>query len=237
MDWRHGLRRRDEPPLIPHPSSLQLPRLYTYVVRYDNGVAPNPFWGTCTLAVCKPAIRRTAQIGDWILGTGSKQSHLAPGETHDLSGAAVYAMQVTGKMPLAAYDQHCRQHLPEKIPDLSSLDWRCRVGDCLYDFGGDIHTPALRPGYHEDGERSRDLGGVNVLLSDCFAYFGAAAPDLPASLQHLVHAGQGHRGWSDAEKVAAFEKWFAGLERNRLYGEPQLTWEVMATVANLTESK
>src|SRR5262245_31415483 len=44
-------------------------RLYSYVVARDYGFAPNPFYGFCTLATCKPDIRRTADIGDWIVGT------------------------------------------------------------------------------------------------------------------------------------------------------------------------
>ncbi len=48
--------------------------IYSYVLRYDDGVAPNPFFGFCTLAVCKPVIRRKAQVGDWIIGTGSKEN-------------------------------------------------------------------------------------------------------------------------------------------------------------------
>ncbi|MBC6697349.1 Nmad2 family putative nucleotide modification protein [Hymenobacter puniceus] len=54
--------------------------LYSYVLRFDTGDAPNPYGGVCTLAVCKPAIRRTAQIGDWILGTGSKNSPVGDAE-------------------------------------------------------------------------------------------------------------------------------------------------------------
>ena len=46
-----------------------MPNLFSYVLRYDDGAAPNPFWGTCTLAICKPAIRRKANLGDWVVGT------------------------------------------------------------------------------------------------------------------------------------------------------------------------
>ena len=47
-------------------------RLFSYVVARDYGFAPNPFFGVCTLATCKPIVRRVAAIGDWIVGTGSK---------------------------------------------------------------------------------------------------------------------------------------------------------------------
>jgi hypothetical protein len=29
-------------------------RLYTYIIRFDTGFAPNPFYGFCALACCKP---------------------------------------------------------------------------------------------------------------------------------------------------------------------------------------
>jgi len=59
-------------------------RLYSYTIPIDDGAAPNPFWGTCTLAICKPAIRRTAKVGNWVVGLGSKN---AP--SGDLSGKVV----------------------------------------------------------------------------------------------------------------------------------------------------
>lgn len=48
-----------------------LMKLYSYCIPVDDGAAPNPFWGTCTLTICKPKIRRVAQVGDWIVGVGS----------------------------------------------------------------------------------------------------------------------------------------------------------------------
>ena len=38
-------------------------KLSAYIVSTDAGLAPNPFWGVCTLAVCKPRIRRFAEVG------------------------------------------------------------------------------------------------------------------------------------------------------------------------------
>lgn len=35
-----------------------MPTLYTYCIPYDDGAAPNPYWGICTLVICKPVIRR-----------------------------------------------------------------------------------------------------------------------------------------------------------------------------------
>lgn len=32
--------------------------LFSYIVRWDHGFAPNPFHGICSLATCKPGIRK-----------------------------------------------------------------------------------------------------------------------------------------------------------------------------------
>lgn len=39
-------------------------KLFSYVVAREYGFAPNPFFGWCTLATCKPKIRVTAEVGD-----------------------------------------------------------------------------------------------------------------------------------------------------------------------------
>lgn len=46
-------------------------KIFSYVVSRDFGFAPNPFFNFCTLATCKPKIRKDAKIGDWIIGTNS----------------------------------------------------------------------------------------------------------------------------------------------------------------------
>ena len=45
-------------------------KIYSYIVKRDYGFAPNPFYGYCTLATCKPVIRKHAEIGDIIVGIG-----------------------------------------------------------------------------------------------------------------------------------------------------------------------
>ena len=39
---------------------LLMTRIHSYVVRYDSGFGAQPFYGYCTLATCKPSIRRGA---------------------------------------------------------------------------------------------------------------------------------------------------------------------------------
>ena len=70
-------------------------KLFSYVVARDYGFAPNPFYNVCTLATCKPQIRRNAAVGDWVIGTGSA--------SHARSGHLVYAMEVSEVMTYTEY--------------------------------------------------------------------------------------------------------------------------------------
>jgi hypothetical protein len=118
-----------------------MPRIYSYIIPVDDGAAPNPFGGICTLTICKPAIRRNATAGCWVIGTGSKHTRFRDGLFYDLSKTLVYAMKVTDRKSLADYDVFCKAQLTIKIPDWNSKRFAKRVGDCLYDYSGG--TPPL----------------------------------------------------------------------------------------------
>lgn len=79
-----------------------MPRIHSYVVRYDSGFAPNPFYSYCTLATCKPGIRRSANVGDWVVGSGSKDRSVRRG------GRLVYAMRITESMTFDEYSRDPR---------------------------------------------------------------------------------------------------------------------------------
>jgi hypothetical protein len=198
-------------------------KIYSYVLRIDDGAAPNPFWGLCTLTICKPAIRRNAQIGDWVIGTGSKNTKLKDGKTYDFSDSIVYAMKITDKKTLKEYDAFCKNNLTNKIPKWKTKDWRFRVGDCIYDYSID-NEPIIRKGVHNEGNRQRDLGGQNALLSDHFYYFGVEARPLPTGLKELIKRNQGHKKIEVLRLIQEFEKWIEQFEKNKLYADPQMSW-------------
>jgi hypothetical protein len=197
--------------------------LYSYCLRYDAGAAPNPFWRICTLVICKPAIRRAAKEGDWVVGLGSSASIIG-----DISGQVLYAMCVTRRMSMREYDDYCRQALPEKIPDWGSNDFRRRVGDCIYDFSCP-EWPILRRGVHDERNRETDLGGKNALLSERFYYFGDHPQPLPPLLLPIVHRTQGHKSRANAEYAKSFVAWIDDLGRspNQPDGEPFLKNEIV----------
>jgi hypothetical protein len=192
-------------------------KLYSYCLRYDDGAAPNPFWNICTLVICKPIIRRTANVGDWIAGLGSAASPIG-----DISDSIVYAMKVTAKMTMREYDGYCRLSLQRKIPQwLNRHDFRVRMGDCIYNYSeGD--TPKMRRGVHDERNRERDLGGEFALLSSHFFYFGDKPKKLPEGLRPIIHDMQGHKSNANQPYIQEFITWIETFKPNNLYGRPQL---------------
>jgi hypothetical protein len=155
--------------------------LFVYVIARDFGFAPNPFFGTCTLATCKPGIRKGASAGDWILGVaGSKLGKF-------IHRKCILLMKVSEKMSFESYWDDPR--FTSKKP--------CRNGSQLKMLGDNI--------YHKDGNGSwvqedshhsnpdgttnlvnldRDTGNCDqVLISDYFFYFGEEA--IPVDLQKI----------------------------------------------------
>ena len=195
---------------------------FSYVIPSDNGAAPNPFWGICTLIICKPAIRRAPQVGDWIVGTGSADSPIG-----DIRGKVVYAMRVTDKTPIWCYDAYVRERLPNKIPRWYSGNPCLMVGDSIYDSSCD--PPKVRKSVHDENNREHDLSGQYTLLSEHFYYFGDRPRELPDHLLGLVKRGPGHRSRANNRYIAPFLEWLdsLGLEPNQLYGKPQgkLFWD------------
>jgi hypothetical protein len=192
-------------------------RLFSYCIPIDDGAAPNPFWNVCTLAICKPVIRRTAEEGDWIAALGSKEVNGV-----NYSGKLVYAMKITRKMSLRKYHSYCKMMVPEKIPDIKHLEYQRRVGDCIYDF--DQHSDGhLLPSVHSEDNRATDLRGMNALLSEHFYYFGKNAIELPDKFKLLVRQGQGHQSIKNQPIKNEFIQWLEdGFEKNTIYGNPQI---------------
>lgn len=192
-----------------------MPRLFSYTIPYDDGAAPNPFRGMCTLAICKPQIRLGAVVGDWVVGLGSKN---AP--SGDMSGRMVYAMRVDQILSLREYDRLATTHWPTRVPNLSSPIIPDRLGDCIYDFSSG--APRQRRSVHGRENMATDLRGKNVLISRHYFYFGRNAIALPTHLLPIIHQTQGNKKDANNPLVQQFLDWIdsLGLEPNHLYGWP-----------------
>lgn len=186
-------------------------RVFSYVVRVDDGFAPNPFHGTCTLACCKPVIRRLAQVGDLVVGLSARGERV------------IYAMQVATACTFAEYWLDARH--AKKRPDWGSNDPVVQRGDNIYRpvAGG---YAAVRSAHHPDAVQDdamlrRDLSTDRVLIAERFCYFGAKTIPLPTALAFL-RVGRGHRSRLTRPQVAATAGWFAELPQGR-HGLPS-TW-------------
>lgn len=199
--------------------------LYSYILRYDDGAAPNPFGGTCTLAICKPVIRRTAKVGDWVIGTGSKRAKCNDGSFQNHAGLLVYAMKISETMSMHDYDAHCKEKLHEKIPVEGTTDWNEKIGDCLYYLEDGKDDLTMREfGQHTAIKHKKwDESGKMVLLSNTFYYFGDQPIELPPRFQSIIKENQGHRKIINQELIQNFEKWIGdAFENKHIGGDPHL---------------
>lgn len=176
--------------------------LFSYIVTVDDGSAPNPFFGMCSLAICKPAIRRTAKIGDWVAGIASRKCSLA--------GRLVYAMRVDEIVTIEEYDRRAPRDWPERIPGCYSTDFRRRKGDCIYDFSQ--NEPIIRDSVHNRAHQKADLSGKNVLISQNFRYFGQTAKLIPDELRAIIPTNQGHFRPKNDPFVFRFVSWIEDCE-------------------------
>lgn len=141
---------------------MREPKVYFYKVTVDDGIAPCPQDGMLTLGVCKPAIRRTARAGDYLVGIGSNDWY---------PDKLIYVARVGD--PIVGPDYYRR----------NGVYWDRR--DCIYEHlsgsryqwlnrgGRRVHDPARMP-----DQKNRDVGHCQgrsnavVLPSTEFAYFG-----------------------------------------------------------------
>lgn len=187
-------------------------KLYSYVVARDFGFAPNPFYGVCTLATCKPNIRRRATIGDWIIGTGSKRL--------GLQGRLVYAMRVAEVLTYGSYWADSR--FVVKRPNLRG-SLKQAYGDNIY-----YREPTTKAWVQADSHHSyangsqntknitQDTQSDNVLIAHEFYYFGSDAREIPKKFRNwndndICIKRQGHKCKFAEGLIGAFVNWVRSL--------------------------
>ena len=200
-------------------------RMFSYVVARDFGFAPNPFNGWCTLATCKPEIRKSANVGDWILGTGSK--------SRDRADRVVYVMCVTET--LAFNDYWADSRLRCKRPNLRGSKKQA-FGDNIYHREPDSDSWAQENSHHTYADGTTNLRNVatdtkcdRVLLSNDFAYWGGYGPELPpqsttgGDIDLRAHRGYKSKIFSDA-LILDVVRWIRDIGECGYLGEP-LDWQ------------
>lgn len=197
--------------------------LFSYVVRYDIGFAPNPFFGWCSLACCKPDIRAVAEVGDIVVGTSSTVGGSEP--------KFVYIMRVTEVLNFQSYWDDPRFF--EKRPNLRGSK-KQNFGDNIYhrDFATgdwmqeDSRHSNLDGSTHEE-HLKKDTGKTeNIVISNDFVYWGSNSITIPSQFRHgdygddIVKRGQGKKNKFCSFFIRDFEDWFDAIGAKGQKGRP-----------------
>lgn len=193
-------------------------RLYSYVVARDYGFAPNPFGGYCTLATCKPAIRRGAQVGDVVIGVTPRAR----------GNRLTFAMRVDEALGFDEYWSD--QRFATKKPCLTG-SLKQAFGDNIYHrnedgswIQADSHH-SFANGVPNTANIERDTSADRVLISENFRYFGDSAIEVPTAVRRsgavdMCDPGRGHRVNFPDTLVARFVAWLSAETSPGVWGDP-----------------
>ncbi|GAB6395202.1 MAG: hypothetical protein MdMp024_1514 [Bacteroidales bacterium] len=199
---------------------------FTYKIEHDFGLAPNPFWGYCTLAVCKSDIRKNKnlQVGSsWIFGIGSKTI----GEKYFKK--LIFCMKVEEKLTFNEYWNDSRFQCKKPII-YGSLQQM--YGDNFYhhnengDWIQENSAHSLESGLPNENHLKRDTGGEFVLVSKTFYYFGENAILIPENFESAICACANARNFAFAQpgqSVNDFIDWLQTEHQLGIYGDP-ISW-------------
>ncbi len=154
-------------------------RVHTYVIAVDAGSAPNYDRPYVTLAVCKPRIRRKAEIGELVLAFAGKEVN--PVEPHTV----VWAGVISEKMTFAEYwnDRRFAGKKPNKSQHPDNF-YRPVDGGLLW----------VQNGVHDADATTHDTSGKFVLVFSPSWCFGGQGPLMPIEFDlRMVGGRRGER--------------------------------------------
>ena len=194
-------------------------KCFSYKMDHDFGLAPNPFGGIMSLAVCKGQIRnnKNLEIGDWIVGTGSKAM--------GCEGVLIYAMKLEQKI---TFDEYWNDPLYARKKPVLNGSLLQMYGDNFYHTGddGNVIQESSAHSNEDDtpneGHTRRDASGKYVLLSNHFYYFGDKAPMIPAELNGICSHSRSYHFWDiDEELLNRFISWLETNFTLGIHGDPR----------------
>lgn len=201
-------------------------KIYSYKIDHDFGLAPNPFGKYCTVVVCKPEIRKSKnlEIGDWLIGTGSKALEKSSGLECDTK--LIYAMKVSEIIDINSYwlDPRFAYKKPVMDGTLSTM-----FGDNFYYLDSNNNWAQFDcahrnpDGVYDDEHFRKDTSGENALISEEYYYFGDKAPQIPDNLINVCHSTQGSKIVKPAELAKEFIDWLENNFEKGMCGLP-ISW-------------
>lgn len=205
-------------PLIEQLAEVVHMKLYSYVITRDYGFAPNPFYQYCTLATCKPVIRRTADVNDIIVGIGSGAKN------SKFKDKIIFAMKVEEKL---TYDQYWDDsRFLCKRPNMGGSK-KQMYGDNIYHTDSKTKTMIQENSHHslEGGKTNeanfnRDVPGKFVLISQKFWYWGGEPIHIPERFLELTKAKRQYTIIKDTGFIFEFSDWLESLNKTGYIHKP-----------------
>lgn len=197
------------------------------MIDHDFGLAPNPFGKYCTVAVCKPKIRKSKNLkkADWLIGTGSKALEKSSG--FECVSKLIFAMQVSEIINLNNYWHDPR--FAYKKPVMKGGTLSTMFGDNFYYLDENekwiqidcAHINA--DGIYNEEHFRKDISGKNALISERFYYFGDNAPKIPDHLINVCHVTQGEKIVRPDALAIQFLEWLQSNYATGMHGLP-ISW-------------
>jgi hypothetical protein len=187
-------------------------RGFSYIITRDFGFAPNPFHGVLTLATCKPKIRKTAQVGDYLIGNSNKAN----------GNKLIYMAKVD---EITTFDQYWVDQCKKATMNGS---FKTLYGDNIYHHEGEMWIQAnshhsLENGMENHANLEKDTGITDqVLICREFFYLGRSMIDIAHLFPNCVHWYIGHHEVAEADCIALWKYLEANYPERGLIEVPNL---------------
>jgi hypothetical protein len=188
-------------------------KICSHVITHDTGLAPNPFHGYCTSALCTPSHRR-AKLGkgDWLIGNSQKQ------DGHRL----VYAMRISEVLDMNTYFYDARFRHKKPKPEGTKTE---QCGDNIYYRQSDSRWLRIPSRFHNElGNFIKDIGkdsaGRPVFVSEHFYYFGDSRVVIPHQFADIIKKGQNTKS-TTGRLADDFVIWLETNHRPGVLGTPR----------------
>lgn len=165
---------------------------HSYIITRDFGFAPNPFQGVLTLATCKPKIRKSAQVGDYLLGNSPKRA----------GNRLIYMAKID---EIVTFDDYWNDPRFQNKKPVMNGSYKTLYGDNIYHhedgkwIQADSHHSGTN-GLVNSSNLKKDTGLTDrVLICNEFFYFGASMIDLPKEFASCIHYNIGHHNVSEED--------------------------------------
>jgi hypothetical protein len=188
-------------------------RLCSHVITDDTGLAPNPFHGYCTSALCTPShTNAKLKEGDWLIGNSPKKD----------GNRLVYAMRISEVLSMDQffYDDRFERKKPRPY---GTPEEQC--GDNMYYKSGFDQWRRLPSRFHNHCDNfAHDLGrtfaGHPVFVSEHFYYFGSRRVAIPERLGPVIKDRQGISYTYD-HLADEFVSWLEANHKPGILGTPR----------------